>query len=81
MPGSSRCLAPSPKPRQTSPRAANDKFQSFVAHAVQSEAETPAEQPSHGSEAAKRKGCAGKRDETPAEAEGPFSKLRRWLGA
>jgi PTH1 family peptidyl-tRNA hydrolase len=42
---------------------ANDKFQSFVAHAMHMEAET-----------------ADERSE-PAPAEGPFGKLRRWLGS
>jgi PTH1 family peptidyl-tRNA hydrolase len=56
----------------------NDKFQSFVAHAMQTEAEAPPEK----KEPAPRKPkAAPKVEKTEPAAEGPFSKLRRWFGA
>jgi PTH1 family peptidyl-tRNA hydrolase len=56
----------------------NDKFQSFVAHAMREEAEAPAGkgEPAPG----KRKAAPKVETEEPV-AEGPFSKLRRWFGA
>jgi PTH1 family peptidyl-tRNA hydrolase len=59
----------------------NDKFQSFVAHALQSEAETPAEQPKPSERKPKPKVAPASEPQGPAEAEGPFSKLRRWFGS
>jgi peptidyl-tRNA hydrolase, PTH1 family len=57
---------------------ADDKFQSFVAHAVQSEARVAEERP----EPAPRKREDAPRAETKQpEPEGPFGKLRRWLGS
>jgi peptidyl-tRNA hydrolase, PTH1 family len=56
---------------------ANDKFQSFVAHAMHSEAEAE-ERP----EPAPRKPDAKPNAETKQpEPEGPFGKLRRWLAS
>ena len=55
---------------------ASDKFQSFIAHAVQSEARAAEERP----EPAPRKREAEPNAETKQpEPEGPFGKLRRWL--
>jgi peptidyl-tRNA hydrolase, PTH1 family len=55
---------------------ASDKFQSFIAHAVQSEARVAEERP----EPAPRKREAKPNAETKRpESEGPFGKLRRWL--
>ena len=56
----------------------NDKFQSFIAHAMQTEAEAAGER----SESAprNRQDARGTASEKPA-AEGPFGKLRRWFGA
>jgi PTH1 family peptidyl-tRNA hydrolase len=57
---------------------ADDKFQSFVAHAVQFEARVAEERP----EPAPRKREDAPRAETKQpEPEGPFGKLRRWLGS
>lgn len=59
----------------------NDKFQSFIAHAMHAEAEAEDEKP------APRKAKSEVRDEQRAEvakdsaAEGPFGKLRKWLGS
>jgi PTH1 family peptidyl-tRNA hydrolase len=59
----------------------NDKFQSFVAHAMQADGET-AEAPA-ASPAPKRKQSPSAPGDTPApvEGDGPFGKLRRWFGA
>jgi PTH1 family peptidyl-tRNA hydrolase len=57
----------------------NDKFQSFVAHAMHMEAES-AEDPS-GPAPKKRKEAPASASDKPAAAEGPFGKLRRWFGA
>jgi peptidyl-tRNA hydrolase, PTH1 family len=58
---------------------ANDKFQSFVAHAMHMEANSDNDRP----EPAPRRGddapSAG--SGKPAPAEGPFGKLRRWFGS
>jgi PTH1 family peptidyl-tRNA hydrolase len=57
----------------------NDKFQSSVAHAVQSETASGSEERS---EPAPRQRQAKPGAETkPTEPEGPFGKLRRWLGS
>jgi peptidyl-tRNA hydrolase, PTH1 family len=57
---------------------ANDKFQSFIAHAMHMEVEA-AEQP----EPTPRQRKASPRisSERPAPAEGPFGKLRRWFSS
>lgn len=56
----------------------NDKFQSFVAHAMKSEAEGR----SKAQEPEPRKTKRAPRAETKAPvAEGPFGKLRRWFGS
>jgi PTH1 family peptidyl-tRNA hydrolase len=58
---------------------ANDKFQSFVAHAMHMEADSADDRP----EPAPRKGkeAPSAASEKPAAAEGPFGKLRRWFGS
>ena len=58
---------------------ANDKFQSFVAHAMHTEAETADERPEPAPR--KRKDTPSAASEKPAAVEGPFGKLRRWFGA
>ena len=58
---------------------ANDKFQSFVAHAMHMEAEANGEQPEPTPR--KRKDAPSAANDKPAAAEGPFGKLRRWFGA
>ena len=58
---------------------ANDKFQSFVAHAMHMEAEAADERPEPSP--AQAQGCAKRRERQAAAAEGPFGKLRRWFGA
>ena len=58
---------------------ANDKFQSFVAHAMHMEAEAADERPEPSSR--KRKDAPSAASDKPAAAEGPFGKLRRWFGA
>ena len=58
---------------------ANDKFQSFVAHAMHMEAEAADERPEPN--ARKRKDAPSAASDKPAAAEGPFGKLRRWFGA
>ena len=57
----------------------NDKFQSFVAHAMHMEADFADDRP----EPAPRKGkeAPSAASEKPAVAEGPFGKLRRWFGS
>jgi hypothetical protein len=58
----------------------SDKFQSFIAQAMRDEAEAPAEAPER--KPRKRKTEAAQRAEAKQpEAEGPFSKLRRWFGS
>jgi peptidyl-tRNA hydrolase, PTH1 family len=57
---------------------ANDKFQSFVAHAMHMEAEAADERPEP--DPRKRKDAPSAASDKPA-AEGPFGKLRRWFGA
>jgi PTH1 family peptidyl-tRNA hydrolase len=56
---------------------ANDKFQSAVAHAVQSEAASE-EQPEPAPRQRETRGTAETKSPAP---EGPFGKLRRWLGS
>ena len=58
---------------------ANDKFQSFVAHAMHMEAEAADERPEPS--ARKRKDAPSAASDKPAAVEGPFGKLRRWFGA
>jgi PTH1 family peptidyl-tRNA hydrolase len=58
---------------------ANDKFQSFVAHAMHMEAEANGEQPEPTSR--KRKDAPSAANDKPAAVEGPFGKLRRWFSA
>ena len=58
---------------------ANDKFQSFVAHAMHTEAESADERPEPAPR--KRKDAPSAASDKPAAAEGPFGKLRRWFGA
>jgi PTH1 family peptidyl-tRNA hydrolase len=53
-----------------------DKFQSYVAHAMQTETEAAGEP-----EGVSRKDAPSAAREKPAAAEGPFGKLRRWFGA
>jgi PTH1 family peptidyl-tRNA hydrolase len=57
---------------------ANDKFQSFVAHAMHMEAEAADERPE--ASPRKRKDAPSAANDKPA-AEGPLGKLRRWFGA
>jgi PTH1 family peptidyl-tRNA hydrolase len=58
---------------------ANDKFQSFIAHAMHMEVEAADKQP----EPTPRQRKASPRisSERPAPAEGPFGKLRRWFSS
>ena len=56
----------------------NDKFQSFIAHAMQTEAEAAGERSAPAPR--NRQDARGTASEKPA-AEGPFGKLRRWFGA
>ena len=58
---------------------ANDKFQSFVAHAMHTEAETADERPEPAPRKCKDTPSAA--SEKPAAVEGPFGKLRRWFRA
>ena len=58
---------------------ANDKFQSFVAHAMHMDAEAADERPEPAPR--KRKDTPSAASEKPAAVEGPFGKLRRWFGA
>ena len=58
---------------------ANDKFQSFVAHAMHMDAEAADERPEPSSR--KRKDAPSTASDKPAAAEGPFGKLRRWFGS
>jgi len=60
---------------------ANDKFQSFVAHAMHSEADTPEARPEPGPPKRESKAPAKKADQEQPAVEGPFGKLRRWLGS
>ncbi len=59
-----------------------DKFQSFVAHALRSddEGEAPAKPKTGGAPKAKAEAAPRAQAEEP-EADGPFSKLRRWLSS
>ena len=58
---------------------ANDKFQSFVAHAMHMEAETADDRPEPAPR--KRDDASSAGSGKPAPAEGPFGKLRRWFGS
>jgi PTH1 family peptidyl-tRNA hydrolase len=58
---------------------ANDKFQSFVAHAMHMEAEASDERPEPAPP--KSKDVVSAESEKPVAAEGPFGKLRRWFGS
>jgi PTH1 family peptidyl-tRNA hydrolase len=58
---------------------ANDKFQSFIAHAMHMEADAADEPPEPAPR--KRKDAPSAPSEKPVVAEGPFGKLRRWFGA
>jgi len=60
---------------------ANDKFQTFVAHAMQTEAEAGETRPEPAAPKREAKAPAKKKDEEPPATEGPFGKLRRWLGS
>jgi PTH1 family peptidyl-tRNA hydrolase len=57
---------------------ANDKFQSFVAHAMHMEAEAADDRPEP---TRKREDGPDPASGKPASAEGPFGKLRRWFGS
>ncbi|HEY6655444.1 MAG TPA: aminoacyl-tRNA hydrolase [Methyloceanibacter sp.] len=58
---------------------ANDKFQSFVAHAMHMEAEAADERPEPAPR--QRRDAPSTGSDKPAAAEGPFGKLRRWFGS
>jgi peptidyl-tRNA hydrolase, PTH1 family len=58
---------------------ANDKFQSFVAHAMHMEVEAADERPEPAPR--NRKDAGSSNSEKPEAAEGPFSKLRRWFAS
>ena len=58
---------------------ANDKFQSFVAHAMHTEAEAANDQPEPAPR--KRDATSNAGSGKPTPAEGPFGKLRRWFGS
>ena len=58
---------------------ANDKFQSFVAHAMHMEAETADDRPEPAPR--KRDATSNAGSGKPTPAEGPFGKLRRWFGS
>ena len=62
---------------------ANDKFQSRVAHALQSEPEAPAEPQAARAKPAPRSKdqSSGKKDEKPAPEGTLAGKLRRWFGS
>ena len=60
---------------------ANDKFQSSVAHAMQTEAEAGEARPEPVEPKRERNAQAKTKDEEQPAAEGPFGKLRRWLGS
>jgi len=60
---------------------ANDKFQTFVAHAMQLEAEAGETRAEPAAPKRAAKAPAKKKGEEPPAAEGPFGKLRRWLGS
>jgi PTH1 family peptidyl-tRNA hydrolase len=64
-------------------RGASDKFQSFVAHAMQSEPEADDEKPKAAPRNAKAEAPREQREEVVKDPapEGPFGKLRRWLGS
>ncbi|HKA47889.1 MAG TPA: aminoacyl-tRNA hydrolase [Methyloceanibacter sp.] len=57
----------------------NDKFQSFVAHAMHMEAEAADELPVPAPRG--RRDSPSSESEKPTIPEGPFGKLRRWFGA
>ncbi len=59
---------------------ANDKFQSFVAHAMHMETEAADDRPAPAPRKRKDSPSAAS-DDKSAPAEGPFGKLRRWFGA
>jgi peptidyl-tRNA hydrolase, PTH1 family len=58
---------------------ANDKFQSFIAHAMHMEAEAADDRPKPAPR--KRDDASSAGSGKPAPAEGPFGKLRRWFGS
>jgi PTH1 family peptidyl-tRNA hydrolase len=62
-------------------QGANDKFQTFVAHAMHSEAEAGEARPEPAAPKRAAKAPARKKDEEQPAAEGFFGKLRRWLGS
>jgi PTH1 family peptidyl-tRNA hydrolase len=62
-------------------QGANDKFQTFVAHAMHSEAEAGEARPEPAAPKRAAKAPARKKDEEQLAAEGLFGKLRRWLGS
>src|SRR5215468_5292727 len=59
-------------------QGANDKFQSFVAHAMHLEAEVADEPPEPAQR--QRHNAPSVASDQPAPAQGPFGKLRRWFG-
>jgi peptidyl-tRNA hydrolase, PTH1 family len=65
-------------------QGANDKFQSLVAHRMQSEGEgeAPAEKRPARAKTSARKGkvAASAEDKGPPKDDSPWGKLRRWLG-
>jgi PTH1 family peptidyl-tRNA hydrolase len=61
-------------------RGASDKFQSFVAHAMQSEGGAEEERPKPAPHEPKSEAAREEIVKEPAP-EGPFGKLRRWLGS
>ena len=58
---------------------ANDKFQSFIAHTMQIEADSAGDRPEPSPR--KRKDAPSAASDKPVAVEGPFGKLRRWFGA
>jgi peptidyl-tRNA hydrolase, PTH1 family len=60
---------------------ANDKFQSFVAHAMHTEAEAADARSERAAPKREAKAPSKTSDQAPPSAEGPFGKLRRWLGS
>jgi peptidyl-tRNA hydrolase, PTH1 family len=60
---------------------ASDRFQSFVAHAMHMEAEAADDQPEAAPAPRQRREAPSTESDKPVAAEGPFGKLRRWLGS
>jgi peptidyl-tRNA hydrolase, PTH1 family len=62
-------------------RGENDRFQTFVARAMQLEAEAAEARPAPAEPKRERNAPAKTADAAPSAVEGPFGKLRRWLGS